>query len=142
VAATKKSTTKASDSDGVDAYIKGLKHPLAGLVKTVRKAILAVDANIGEEIKWNAPAFFFTGVMKDSDPKEYRRYLVILNLSKKDALRLVFWRGDRVKDKSGFLEGDYADGRRLAILSGTADLTKKKKALVSSIKLQLKHIHD
>ena len=142
MAAKKRSTTKDSDSAAVDAYIKNLEHPLANLVKAVRKTILAADSKIGEEIKWNAPAFFFSGEMKDSDPKEYRRYLVVLNLFKKDALRLVFWRGDRVKDKSGFLEGDYADGRRLAILSSTADLTSKKKILVSSIKLQLKHIHD
>jgi hypothetical protein len=142
VAAKKKSMTKASDSDGVDAYLKNLKHPLADLVKALRKTILAVDAKIGEEIKWNAPAFFYAGELKDSDPKEYRRYLVILNLFKKDALRLVFWRGDRVKDESGFLEGEYPDGRRLAILSSTADLTAKKKLLVASIKQQLKHIHD
>ena len=61
---------------------------------------------------------------------------------KKDALRLVFWRGDRVDDESGFLEGDYPDGRRLAILSGAADLASRKKALVSAVKTQLKHIHD
>jgi hypothetical protein len=67
VAAKKKSSkTRASDSESVDAYIKNLKHPLAELVRAVRKTILGVNAKVGEEIKWNAPAFFFTGEMQDS----------------------------------------------------------------------------
>ena len=138
----KKATAKTSDSGGVDAYIKNLEHPLVDLVAALRKTILAIDPNIGEEIKWNAPAFFFSGEMRPSDPKEYRPYLVILNLYKKDAVRLIFWRGDRVEDKSGFLEGDYADGRRLAMFASGKELTAKKQLLVNVIKTQLQHIHD
>jgi hypothetical protein len=138
----RKSTAKTSDSDSVDAYVRNLKHPLVDLVAALRKTILAINPDIGEEIKWSAPAFFFAGEMQPSDPKEYRPYLVIFNLFKKDAVRLIFGRGDRVKDKSGFLEGDYADGRRLAMFASSKELTTKKKLLVNVIKTQLQHLHD
>ncbi|MBK7783115.1 MAG: hypothetical protein IPJ57_01270 [Gemmatimonadetes bacterium] len=66
----------------------------------MRRAILAADARIGEEIKWNAPAFFYTGPMAPFDPKEYRRHLVVFNFYRQDGLRLVFWHGDRAKDRT------------------------------------------
>ncbi len=133
-------TTKPSDPASVDAYLKKLKHPCATLAGEIRAAILAADPLIGEEIKWNAPAFFYTGPMEPFDPKEYRRHLVVFNFFRKDCIRLVFWHGDRAKDKTGFLEGEYADGRRLAILASPAELRSRKKALVAALKAQLKHL--
>jgi hypothetical protein len=120
--------------------MKKLKHPLADLAEKLRQTILAADATIGEEIKWNAPAFFYTGPMKPFNPKEYSRHLVVFNFFRKDCLRLVFWHGDRANDKSGLLEGDYADGRRLAMFSTEEDLDSRKKALVKALKAQLKHL--
>lgn len=132
--------TKPSDPASVDAYLKKLKHPLSALAAELRAAILAADPRIGEEIKWNAPAFFHTGAMEPFDPKEYRRHLVVFNFFRKDCIRLVFWHGDRAKDKSGFLEGEYPDGRRLAVISSSAELKSRKKALVATLKAQLKHL--
>ena len=51
-----------------------LAHPLKDVVGALRQIILAVDPEIGEEIKWNAPTFFYTGAMKPSDPKQYKRF--------------------------------------------------------------------
>ena len=121
--------------------MKSLEHPLSDLAQALRRTILAADHRIGEEIKWNAPAFFFTGAMKPFDPKEYRRHLVVFNFYRKDCLRLVFWHGDRADDKSGLLEGDYADGRRLATFFSPEDLNRRRKALVNALKAQLKHIN-
>ena len=132
--------TKPSESDKVDAYMKRLKHPLSEVVEALRQIILKTDQNIGEEIKWNAPTFFYTGEMRHFDPKEYKRYLVVFNLFKKDCIRLVFWRGAKLNDTSGFLEGDYADGRRLAMFYGMQDVKSKKKALQDALRLQLKHL--
>ena len=132
--------TKPSETTAVDAYMQKLKHPLADLAASVRTTILAADKTIGEEIKWNAPAFFYTGPMEPFDPKEYRRHLVVFNFHRKDCIRLVFWHGDRAKDQSGFLEGEYADGRRLATISTPAELRSRKKALVAALKAQLKHL--
>ena len=133
-------TTKPSDPDAVDAFLKKLKHPLAALARSLRAAILAADKRIGEELKWNAPAFFFTGPMPPFDPKEYRRHLVVFNFYRKDSIRLVFWHGDRTNDKSGLLKGEYPDGRRLATFFSAAELVKRKKALHAALKAQLRHL--
>jgi len=129
MAKAKELATKPSEPRKVDAYIAKLKHPLAPVVKKLRRMILNVDGEIGEEIKWNAPTFFYAGPMKPSNPKEYRRYIVVFNLFRKDCIRLVFPSGARVKDSSGLLEGDYADGRRLVMFYSVEDAVSKEKAL-------------
>src|SRR5215470_1934479 len=133
-----KKTTKPSESDKVDEYMKRLKHPLSEVVEALRQIILKTDPKIGEEVKWNAPAFFYTGEMEPFNPKEYRRYLVVFNLFKKDCIRLVFWGGGKVNDTSGFLEGDYADGRRLAMFYNMEDVKSKQAKLQKIVKQQLK----
>jgi hypothetical protein len=139
--ATKKSlSTKPSTPEQVDQYLRRLKHPLVAVVQKLRQIILKTDPSIGEEIKWNAPTFFYTGKMEPSDPKEYKRYMVIFNLFKQDCVRLVFWRGAAADDQSGFLEGDYADGRRLAIFHSEKDVQSRKKKLQDTLKLQLKNM--
>jgi hypothetical protein len=135
-------TTKPSEPDKVDAYINRLKHPLKDVIVSLRKIILEADPEIGEEIKWNAPTYFYTGEMEHSDPKLYKRYLIVFNLFKKDCIRLVFWGGGKVNDKSGFLQGDYADGRRLALFHSFDDVKSNKKHLLNALKQQLKHLDD
>jgi hypothetical protein len=126
--------TKPSEPEKVDAYMRGLKHPLRDVVEALRRIILSTDRGIGEEVKWNAPTFFYAGEMKPSNPKEYERYIVVFNLYRKDCIRLVFPNGARVSDKSGFLEGDYADGRRLALFFDMGDAKSKKASLQAVIK--------
>jgi len=130
--------TKASEPEKVDAYMSRLKHPLAKVVEELRQIILSTDEEIGEEIKWNAPTFFYAGKMKPTNPKEYRRYIVVFNLFKQDCIRLVFPSGAKVKDASGLLEGDYADGRRLAMFYSSKDVKSKAKALRAVITQWLK----
>ena len=126
--------TKPSEPEKVDAYMQGLTHPLAKVVEALRKIILSTDREIGEEIKWNAPTFFYSGEMKPSNPKEYKRYLVVFNLYRKDCIRLVFPSGARVNDKSGLLEGNYADGRRLALFHNMEEVISKQTPLQSAIR--------
>ncbi|MES1217108.1 MAG: DUF1801 domain-containing protein [Bacteroidota bacterium] len=127
-------TTKASETAKVDAYMKSLKHPLKNVVEAVRQVILSTDKQVGEEIYWNAPSFFYTGKMKPFNPKEYKRFIVTFNLFKKDCLRLIFLTGAKVNDTTGFLEGDYADGRRLAMFYNLDDVKSKEKILKAVIK--------
>jgi hypothetical protein len=134
--------TKPSEPEKVDAYIKRLKHPLKDVVVSLRKTILEADLQIGEEIKWNAPTYFYTGEMEESDPKLYKRYLIVFNLFKKDCIRLVFWGGGKIKDTSGFLQGDYADGRRLALFHSLDEVKAHEKHLHHALKQQLKHLDD
>jgi len=111
-----------------------LDYPLKNIVQALRELILSVDPEIGEEIKWNAPTFFYAGEMQPFDPKEYKRYLIVFNLFQKDCLRLVFPSGARVNDKSGLLTGAYADGRRLAMFRSMDDVQTKKDAIQRVIK--------
>jgi hypothetical protein len=129
---------KSSDPAAVDRYMKGLKHPLKDVVEALRQIILKADRGVGEEIKWNAPSFFFTGDMEPSDPKLYRRYLVIFNLSRKETVRLVFLGGSNAKDPTGMLEGTYADGRRLALFRDMDAVKSNAKALGNIVRDQLK----
>jgi hypothetical protein len=50
--------------------MQGLKHPLADVVEALRRIILSTDREIGEEVKWNAPTFFYAGEMKPFNPKD------------------------------------------------------------------------
>ena len=97
--------TKRSEPDKVDAYMKNLKHPLAGVAKALREIILKTDPQIGEQIKWNAPAFFYTGELPPFNPKEYKRHIVVFNFCKQDCIRLVFPSGARGKGYVWFAGG-------------------------------------
>ena len=122
-------TVKVSDPDAVNTYIGNLEQPRSDVVKALRQLILAASPSVGEEIKWNAPSFFYTGAMQVFNPKEYKRHLVVFNLHKKDCIQLVFLGVAKVGDTSGLLTGDYKDGRRLALFYDLADVSVKKPAL-------------
>ncbi|MGZ6042142.1 MAG: DUF1801 domain-containing protein [Asticcacaulis sp.] len=129
--------TKQSEPEAVDAYMAALNHPLKDAVAELRRIILLADDAIGEEIKWNAPAFFYTGPMAPFDPKQHKRHVVVFNLFKKDSVRLVFLTGARLADPSGLLEGNYADGRRLALFSSIDEARSKGLNLQTLIKTWL-----
>ncbi len=130
-------TTKPSEPAQVEAYLQALQHPLAEVLAALRQVILKTDPTIGEEIKWNAPTFFYVGEMPPTDPKEFRRILIVSNVYKQDSIRLVFWGGDRATDPTGLLSGDYPDGRRLASFTSLADVKAKQKALQSVVRQML-----
>jgi hypothetical protein len=127
-------STKPSETDKVNAYMRDLKHPLADVVEALRQLILDTDPEIGEEVKWNAPTFFYSGEMRPFDPKEYKRHLIVFNLYQKNCIRLVFPSGAKINDTSGLLTGDYADGRRLALFYSMEDVAVKKAAMQDAIR--------
>ena len=128
---------KLSGKEQVDAHIARLDPAFGKIIETIRQVILKTDKEIGEHIKWNNPAFYYTGEMKPFDPKEYKRDMIVFNLYK-NRIMLVFPGGAKVKDKSGLLEGDYKDGRRITIFKDMADVKSKEKALQKVIKDWLK----
>ena len=134
----KDDSIKLSEPAKVDAFMKECKHPLVKVIEALRKIILSTDKEIGEEIKWNAPTFFYSGKMRPFNPKEYKRYIIVFNLFKQDCIRLVFPSGAKINDKSGLLEGDYADGRRLALFYSLEDVKSREKDLQRLIKTWLK----
>jgi hypothetical protein len=120
----------------VTAYIQNLKPTFGEIIETIRQIILSTDKEIGEEIKWNAPTFFYTGEMKPSDPKEFKKYIIVTNFHKGRIL-LVFPSGAKINDTTGFLEGDYKDGRRLVYFKDLADVKSKGHLLQNTIKTWL-----
>ncbi|HEY9196841.1 MAG TPA: DUF1801 domain-containing protein [Mucilaginibacter sp.] len=113
-----------TNTEQVTEYILKLEPPVAGIVEAIRKIVLSTHPEIGEEIKWNAPSFLYTGEMKPFNPKEYKQYIIVMNLHKR--ILLVFPSGAKVNDTSGLLEGDYADGRRLVYIKNSEDLEAKE----------------
>ncbi|WP_345082256.1 hypothetical protein [Nemorincola caseinilytica] len=60
---------------------------------------------------------------------------MVFNLFRKDAVRLVFLKGVLVDDgATGILQGDHADGRRLASFSSIKEVNKNKKTLQRLVK--------
>lgn len=125
--------SSTSDSELVTEIIQKLEPDFASLVEQLRKLILKTDKEIGEQIKWNSPAFYYTGKMKDFAPKEYKRDLVVLNLRKGQVL-MVFPTGASIMKNTEILEGDYADGRRMITIKNKEELNKKEKAIQLIIK--------
>ena len=124
---------KLTDPELVTEHIKDLDPALGKIVQALRKIILSTDKEIGERIKWNNPSFYYTGEMKPFDPKEYKREIIVFNLFK-GRIMLVFPSGAKVNDRSGLLEGDYKDGRRITIFKNMEDVRSKEKALQTVIK--------
>lgn len=124
-------TSKPSMEEQVATFYKTNDHPLKDVINSLRKVILDGGAEIGEQIKWNSPAFYFTGEMRDFDPKEYKRDIVVINLHKKDVVLLVFPTGAKVTDTSGLLEGDFPDGRKVAKFTSVSEVLYKEDALKS-----------
>ena len=124
-----------SEPEKVDDYMRTLDHPLKAELQALPMIILAADKRIGEHIKWNHPAFFYTGEMKPFAAKEYKRYIIVTNIHGKDGgVLLVFTNGASVNDTTGFLSGDYADGRRLARFHDMNEINAGKKSLTKIIK--------
>ncbi|MBK8603682.1 MAG: hypothetical protein IPN87_11570 [Saprospiraceae bacterium] len=86
----------------IEAYMSALDHPLKAVVELLRTIILGVDDTIAEQVKWNSPAFCYTGEMAEFDPKEYKRDIVVLNLHKKDSVLMVFPTG-----QESMIQADY-----------------------------------
>jgi len=142
-AAVKKKITaksdKLNDSVQVTAFIQSLEPALGHTVEAIRQIILNTDQQIKEQIKWNNPAFYYSGEMKPFNPKEYKRDIVVMNLHK-GRIMLVFPGGARIRDTSGFLEGDYQDGRRTVVFKDIEDVKSRQKLLQDCLKSWLAQV--
>ena len=123
---------QSTNLDNVSAYIEMLDEPIKEIVEALRQIILSTDPYITEEIKWNAPSFYYSGEMKPFDPKEYRRHIIVMNLHKR--IMLVFPSGDKIDNSSGLLTGDYKDGRRLVEVKAMDDVKRITPALQAATK--------
>jgi hypothetical protein len=135
-------TAKITDNTGlVTEFIQQLDPAFAELIEAIRQIILSTDTAIGEQVKWNAPCFFFTGEMKPFNPNEYKRDIVVINIRKGYAL-LIFPTGAKITNRHNLLEGEYKDGRRMATFHDLKEVKAKEKALRLVIKEWLKRVDE
>lgn len=124
---------KPSEQEQVSAHLNKLEPNIRDTISYLRDFILGIDPEIGEQVKWNSPSFYYKGEMKPFDPKTYKRDLLVCNLHK-GRLILVFPTGAKVNDPSGILEGKYTDGRRIITFKDLNEIKAKENALRSVIK--------
>lgn len=60
--------------------------------------------------------------------------MLVLNIHRKEGIIIVFPTGNKIKDASGLLEGNYSDGRKIATIKDLEDAEAKKEALQNAIK--------
>lgn len=126
-------TIKANGTEQVEAFIRQLDAPVAEIVLVIRNLVLSSGTKIEEHIKWNNPAFYFNGEIKNYDPKSYLRDMAVFNLHK-GRIMLVLLHAGELKDPAGILEGSYTDGRRLITFKDVADVENKAAALQALVK--------
>ena len=74
--------SKLSDKEQINELIAKHEPTFIYLIETVRSIILSTKPEIDEQVKWNSPSFYYNGDMKAFNPKEYKRDIVVMNLSK------------------------------------------------------------
>lgn len=130
---------KLSPSQQVLAYIEKLEPKLAEIAKAIRNIVLSTDNEIAEQIKWNSLSFYYTGEMKDFDPKEYKRDIAVLNLHKQRII-LVLPTGARITNEIDLLEGNFKDTRKIINFKDLDDVLAKASKLNLIIKSWLNTI--
>ncbi len=122
---------KLSDAELVTAHIQALDPKNTEIIAFLRQAILGTDPQIGEQIKWNSPAFYYNGEMKPFDPKEYKRDIVVVNLHRGNIL-LVFPTGAKIDDKA--FGKNTPDGRKIVEILSLEDAKAKQQKLQTALK--------
>lgn len=112
----------------VDEFIQATEGSLKELLIELRQILKGFSPELGEHIKWNSPAYFYTGEMSDFDAKTYARDYVVLNCHRGYVL-MVFPNGASFNDPHKVLEGKYTDGRRMITIKTRADITEKTRAI-------------
>lgn len=125
--------TKFTDREQVDQHIAKLPPHIQPVIQYLRQVMLSIDNEIAEHIKWNSPAFYYSGEIKAFDPKQYKRDILVMNL-RKDKIMCVMPTGMNIKTNVDILEGDYADGRRMIYFKDLEDIQQKESKLRATIK--------
>jgi len=108
-----------------------LEHPLKAEAEAIRAIILKSRKGITEHIKWNAPSFCYNNEDR-----------VTFHLRSKEYIQLIFHRGTKPKDNTGFQFSDptgllewIAADRATIKLTTMKEVTSKKKSLSEIINL-------
>ncbi|MBF4516187.1 DUF1801 domain-containing protein [Flavobacterium sp. ANB] len=123
---------KQSDTELVTALVEKLDAENKSTVAFLRQLILDTDKEIGEQVKWNSPSFYFTGEMKAFNPKEYKRDILVINIHRGSIL-LVFPTGSTITDIDILKAVNYPDGRKIIKIANLEEAKIKQKALQAII---------
>jgi uncharacterized protein YdeI (YjbR/CyaY-like superfamily) len=110
----------------VNHFLEATDHPFKKEIQLLRKIILSSHADMGEDIKWNAPCFSYTGEMERFTPRDSKRDIVFINYQATEYILAVFPHGRSFQDKTGLLEGDFKDGRRIIKFTGLKDIKSRE----------------
>ncbi|MFM6983763.1 MAG: DUF1801 domain-containing protein [Chitinophagaceae bacterium] len=81
----------------VDEFIEAADSSLKALLTELRPLLNAFAPALGEQIKWNSPAYYYTREMGEFDAKTYARDYVVLNCHRGYVL-MVFPNGASFND--------------------------------------------
>lgn len=120
----------AKSAVSVDHFLANLKHPQKASIQRLRAAILGADSAITERVKWNAPSFCHGG-----DDR------VIFRFPPKGGVQLIFHRGAKVKDATGFAFADptgliewAAVDRGVVTFSNESDIDSKTTRVIELVR--------
>jgi len=112
--------------------MRKLAQTIQPVAEYLLQVILSINTEIAEHIKWNSPAFYFTGNMNPFDPREYKRDILVMNL-RNDKIQCVLPTGMKIAKNTEILEGNYTDGRRVINFKNLNDIKAKEHKLKSAI---------
>jgi hypothetical protein len=119
-----------SQGDKVDQLMEKVDHPQKAAIVYLRAAILGVDPEITEQVKWNAPSFSYGGVDR-----------VTFHLRSQD-VQLIFHRGAAVRadtatfefvDDTGLMQWKSND-RAVVAFKDLADVKANEQAFNGLVK--------
>jgi len=119
---------KLTDSEQVTEHISKLPQNIQPAVEYLRQVILSIDKEINEHIKWNSPAFYFSGEMKPFDPKEYKRDILVMNL-RNNKIMCILPTGMKIVNNTAILEGKFTDGRKTINFNSFDDIKAKEQLI-------------
>jgi hypothetical protein len=81
-------SSNRSGTDAAESFLTALEHPFKPEILALRQIILAADASITEEIKWNAPSF------------RTSEHFATFQLRAKDGVQIILHRGAKPREPS------------------------------------------
>lgn len=108
----------------------------------MRDLLLASHSSVGEQIKWNSPAFYYTGELKNADPKTYKGDLVVFHLRRKEEVLLIFPNGAKIDDPTGLLGGKFTDTRKSISYKSLEQVNADAKKLATVMNLLVEWVKD
>lgn len=132
-------TSSSVHGQQVSEHIARLPLHVRPALTHLRGLMLSIDTEIKEHIKWNAPAFYYSGKMKAFDAKEHKRDILVMNW-RKDKIMCVLPTGACIENSTEILEGDYKDGRRIIFFTDLNDILSKERFLRNAIREWLDRI--